>query len=106
MKTNSILILLIGGIVLTAGDLLLKEWVSTHKVLFYILGLFVWFIGLLFLAESFKYTNIAVASLVFTIFNIIILTVVSWIVFKEQLSTIQLLGLFLGLVAIGILERG
>ena len=65
-----------------------------------------WFIGILFLAESFKYTNIAVASLIFTIFNIIILTIVSWIVFKEQLNTIQLLGLLLGLVAIGILELG
>jgi multidrug transporter EmrE-like cation transporter len=100
----AIILLLIGGIILTAGDILMKEWVSTNRYLFYFIGLAVYLIGLNFLAQSFKFKNIAVASVIFVIFNVVTLSLVSWIYFKETLSIMQIIGIALGIAAIIVLE--
>jgi multidrug transporter EmrE-like cation transporter len=99
-------ILLVGGIVLTIGDLLMKNWVEGNGSYWYVIGLFVYMIGLNFLSYSFKYKNIAVASVIFTLFNVIILALVSWLFYKEKLSGMQLLGIILGLTSVVILELG
>jgi multidrug transporter EmrE-like cation transporter len=106
MNYYPILILAIGGIILTAGDVVMKKWVNTNSNIFYIIGIAVWIIGLLFLAESFKFKNIAVASLIFNIFNIITLAAVSWLYFKEKLSGLEMAGILLGILAIILLEVG
>jgi multidrug transporter EmrE-like cation transporter len=100
----AIILLLIGGIILTAGDILMKEWVVTNKYLFYFIGLAVYLIGLNFLAQSFKFKNIAVASVIFVIFNVVTLSLVSWLYFKETLSPMQIIGMALGIAAIIVLE--
>jgi len=61
-------------------------------------------IGLLFLAQSFKYKNIAVASTIFVIVNVITLSIVSWLYFKETLTPFQIIGIILGLSSIIFLE--
>ncbi|MBS3092369.1 EamA family transporter, partial [Candidatus Pacearchaeota archaeon] len=61
-------------------------------------------IGLNFLAQSFKYKNIAVASVIFVIFNVVILAIVSWFYFKETLSIWQIMGIVLGLTSVILLE--
>lgn len=100
----AIILLLIGGLILTIGDIAMKKWVNTNSYVFYFLGLFVYLIGLNFLAQSFKYKNIAVASVIFIIFNVIILSFVSWIYFKESLSLMQIAGIVIGIIAIVVLE--
>ncbi len=104
MKLFPLLILFLGGVILTLGDLLMKEWVAQHKQLFYLLGLGLWIIGSIFLAESFKWTNIAVASMIEVIFNIVTLALASLLFFHEDLNGLQLLGIGLGLVSVTILE--
>jgi multidrug transporter EmrE-like cation transporter len=106
MNYLPILILAMGGIILTVGDIIMKKWVNTHSNVFYVIGLVVWIIGLLFLAESFKFKNIAVASTIFVIFNVITLSLASWFYFKEKLSGLELIGIFLGIAAIILLEIG
>lgn len=106
MNYFPILILALGGIILTIGDIIMKKWVNTQSNVFYIIGIAVWIIGLLFLAESFKFKNIAVASLIFNIFNIVTLVAVSWLYFKEKLSGLELIGILLGIIAIIFLEIG
>lgn len=101
---TAILLLFIGGTVLTLGDITMKKWVNTNSHTFYIAGLIVWLVGLMFLAQSFKYKNMAVASTIFVIFNVVTLSIVSWLYFKETLSTFQILGVIIGLVAIIVME--
>ena len=104
MNYIGIILLLIGGIILTAGDILMKKWVANNNYLFYILGMLIYLVGLNFLAQSFKYKNIAVASIIFVLFNIITLSVFSWVYFKETLSIAQIIGIILGLISVIVLE--
>ena len=98
------LLLLIGGIILTIGDIVMKKWVITRTTDLYIVGILIYVIGMNFLAHSFKYKNIAVASVIFVLFNVITLSIVSWHYFKEPLNTTQIVGMALGLASVVILE--
>jgi multidrug transporter EmrE-like cation transporter len=98
------MLLFIGGSVLTIGDIIMKKWVSNNSALLFIFGMATYLIGLVFLAYSFKYKNIATASTIFVVFNIITLSIVSWFYFKESLSTVQLVGIGLGISSVLLLE--
>lgn len=99
-----ILLLFAGGVILTAGDIVMKKWVVNNSVFLFIAGLAIYLAGLVFLSFSFKYKNIAVASTIFVIFNIATLSIVSWLYFKETLSVYQLIGIALGICSIIFLE--
>jgi len=45
-----------------------------------------------------------VASVIFVIFNVVILAIVSWFYFKETLSIWQIMGIVLGLTSVILLE--
>jgi len=100
------ILLMIGGIMLTLGDIIMKKWISSNSYVFYVVGLIVYLIGLNFLAQSFKFKNIAVASVIFVIINVITLSVVSWFYFRETLKPIQIVGISIGILAIIVLEIG
>lgn len=93
-----------GGIILTIGDLIIKKWVNGGSYVSYIFGMIVYVIGLNFMAQSFKFKNIAIASMVFVLINIITLLIVSWVYFKQTLSPLQLFGMSLGIVSVTILQ--
>ena len=98
------ILLFIGGSVLTIGDVVMKKWVVNNNGFLFVGGLIIYLIGLVFLAYSFKYKNIAVASTIFVIFNVITLSLVSWFYFKETLTPFQIIGILLGLGSIIFLE--
>jgi multidrug transporter EmrE-like cation transporter len=98
------LILLAGGSILTLGDIVMKKWIQAGHAGWYLLGLGVYLIGLNFLAQSFRYKNMAVASTIFVVCNVITLSLISWFYFKETLSPLQLVGIVLGLSSIFFLE--
>jgi len=70
----------------------------------YILGGSLYIIGMNFLAFSYKYKNIAVATAGCVIVNIILLTLLSWFYYKEPLTTKQMIGISLSIVAMILLE--
>ena len=92
------------GIFLTAGDILMKAWVEGRGVKQYVIGLIMYIIGVNFLAFSYLYRNIAVATALTNIFNIVILTIISWWWFKDKLTAQEMVGLGVALIAIVILE--
>lgn len=104
MNVLPIVLLFVGGVVLTVGDVVMKKWVNQSGWHLYFAGLMIYFVGLNFLAYSFKYKNIGVASLIFVLFNIVTLCFVSWVYFKETLSLLQILGIVIGLISVVILE--
>lgn len=97
-------LLFVGGIILTVGDIVSKVWVEKGNMWFYWIGLTIYMIGMNFLMQSFKFKNIAVASMIFVLFNIITLSLISWFYFKEKLSVIEIIGICLGLASVIILE--
>jgi multidrug transporter EmrE-like cation transporter len=99
-----LILVLIGGLILTVGDVLMKQWSINNSWLTFSIGLLIWTIGLVFLAFSFKTKNIAVASLIFSLSNVIFLTLLSWLYYKEPLTTYQIIGIFLGSGSIIFLE--
>lgn len=82
----------------------MKKWVGNNNAVFYIVGIIIYLVGLNFLAQTFKYKNIAVASVILVIFNVVILAIVSWLYFKETLNTYQIIGIILGLASVVFLE--
>ena len=98
------LLLLAGGSILTIGDIVMKKWVINQHLFIFIIGLFIYLIGLIFLSYSFKFKNIAVASTIFVLCNVITLSLVSWLYFKEPLSSCQIIGIFFGITTILFLE--
>lgn len=98
------MLLVIGGAVLTAGDIVLKKWTIVNRWSLYTLGMVLYLIGLNFLVASFKYKNIAAASVLLVVVNVVTLLAVSWFYFKEKISVMQLVGITLALIAVVILE--
>lgn len=101
-----LVLILIGSLILTVGDIVMKHWVvgGANSPYLYALGLGIYLAGTNFLAFSFKYKNIAVASVMFILINVAILTVISWFYFRETLSPLQLVGIGFGITAVIILE--
>ncbi len=106
MQYLPFLLLFIGGSVLTVGDIVMKKWVMDNSPFIFVAGLLIYLVGLIFLVLSYKYTNIAVASIILEIFNIVTLLIVSWFYFHETLNIYQCIGILLGISAIFFLEMG
>ena len=101
--------LIIGGSALTVGDIIFKYWVERslpYLSITYLGGFALYIVGLIFLIESFKTENIAVASAIFVLINIATLALVSWLYFGDKISSLQIVGLLLACTAIVILELG
>jgi multidrug transporter EmrE-like cation transporter len=92
------------GILLTAGDLFMKQWVVSKTWLPYGIGLAAYIIGVNFLAQSYLYRHIAIATIITNVLNVVILSIVSWVVFKDYLTIKQISGMVLAIVAIVLME--
>ena len=99
-----LLIIFTGSIFLTIGDIIAKMWVQTDRPVYFLATLGLYILGLICLILSFRYKNIAVASLILIILNVITLALYSWRVLGEPLSPKECMGLAMGFVAILLLE--
>lgn len=104
MNFFALALLAIGGLIVTIGDLFMKEWVIANKSWIYLGGMIFYLIGMNFLAFSFKYKNIAVAPVIFILINVITLIAFSYFYFQEKLSGLEIAGILLGITAIVMLE--
>jgi multidrug transporter EmrE-like cation transporter len=103
-KILGIVLITICGLFYTAGDVAMKKWIDHPSIAPYLIGAALYIIGMNFLAFSYKYRNIAVATALCVIVNILTLTVVSWFLFKEPLSIKQMTGIALSIGAVIFLE--
>ena len=106
MHYTPLVLVITAGLILTVGDIVLKEWVVKSYNTFYIAGLLLYFISMNLLAQSYKYEDIAVASMVMVVFNVVTLTLVGYFIFHENITAYELTGIFLGIVSVGLLEFG
>jgi len=104
MNHLPIILLTVGGIIFTIGDIAMKKWVTTNRLPIFILGMLIYMIGMILMGLSFKYKNIAEASIIMVLVNIILLSLVSRFYFKEMWTVYEVIGIFLGLGVIVFLE--
>jgi len=95
---------LIGGLSLTIGDLIAGKWVENMSKLFYIFIIIFYMIGLNFLVISYEFKDIAAASIILEIFNVITLTLVGIYFLKENITKTELVGIIVGVLSVIILE--
>jgi len=86
------------------ADILFKKWSIGNSNLFFSAGLLIYFIGTIFWAISLKYEYLSKAVSVFTILNLILLVIVGIILFKEDLSLVNKIGIGLGIISIVLIE--
>lgn len=89
-----------GSVLLTIGDVVFKFWAKDALTRYYVGGLALYLVALLCLVESFKSHNMAVASAILVIGNIVALAFVSWLYFGEPLSVQQMAGIVLASIAV------
>jgi glucose uptake protein GlcU len=96
--------LILGGVVLTAGDLVAGGWVSGKGKKFYLLAIALYMVGMALLVQSYRFNDIAVASISMEILNIIILTISGVYLFRETITKYEFAGIVLGILAIIIMD--
>ena len=99
-----VLILLAGGFFLTIGDIFAKKWVLTESPYLFVSVLFLYLVGLNFLVFSYRYKEIAPASITLEIFNVILLAIVGTYLYKERISRTEIAGIVLGILSVIIME--
>jgi multidrug transporter EmrE-like cation transporter len=104
MFNQALIFISAGAIFDTFGDLFMKNWVLTQSKTCFVCGMGFYIIGLSFLAYSFTFKNIVVASVLFLVFNILLLSLINWLYYNEALSLKDIIAMFLGLIAVIMFE--
>ncbi len=86
------------------GDFWLKKWSMGGENSLLWLGIILYLIGSAFWIVSLRYEYLSKAVSLFTVLNAIILIVVGVVVFKEDLSFINKIGLTLGVLSVILIE--
>lgn len=96
--------LFIAGLILTIGDIFQKEWILRNNYWLFSIGCILYTIGGIILTFCYKYKNMATATMIYSIFNILTLSLVSWFWYKEKLDIYSIIGILLGIISIAFLE--
>ena len=98
--------LIIAGAFLVTGDLTFRFWLESGNRFLYFLGLIQYFAAMVLLVQSYRTHHIAIASVIMTILNASVVTLVLWRFFGDSLSVKQIIGMVLAVVGIVLLELG
>lgn len=86
------------------ADVIFKKWSIDGKFLMFLLGMTAYTIGTVFWAISLKYDYLSRAISVFTVLNLIIITLVGVLFFKEDLSFVNKIGIVLGTISVILIQ--
>jgi multidrug transporter EmrE-like cation transporter len=104
LKLTFFVLLILSVTLEIIGDIFLKKWSSENKTLLLFLGLGIYFVGTIFWALSLKYEFLSKAVSLFTVINLVAILLVGVFLFKEEVSFINKIGLFLGLISVILIE--
>ena len=89
-----------------AGDVFFKKWTIGNKSLLLWIGFGIYTFGTLFWALSLKYELLSKAISIFTVLNLVIVSLIGILFFKENISITSKIGIALGIISIALIERG
>ena len=103
---NKIGLLLIGGAVFfeVIADIILKYWSINSKTVFVIGGIIIYTIGTTLFAYSLKFGNLSKMGTIFTVINLIVIVLVGLLMFKEEASFINMIGILLGVISVILVQ--
>lgn len=104
MKYLFIILVIVVSILEVAGDIFFKEWTIHKKNIYLIIGAIVYMGATIFWALSLNYQSLSKAVVIFGVLTVIVGVFVGTIIYKEPLSTINIVGIILGLTSIYLLE--
>lgn len=107
MNPKLIFLILTGAAVAleVVGDVFFKKWSLSNRWMLLAIGLAVYFAGTIFWAFSLKHEYLANAIGVFTILNLIAVSLIGIYLFKEDLSVVNKIGIVLGVASVALLLR-
>lgn len=86
------------------ADIFFKQWADLNRTWLLILGLALYSAGTVFWAFSLRQETLSRAISIFTLTNLIIITLVGVYFFKEDLSLLNKVGILLGIASIVLIE--
>lgn len=95
---------LLAGFILTGADIVFRYWQDTPWRGGFWVALGIYTVGVMCMMFTFFGKNIAIATMLTVLINMISYLVVAYFIFGDTLSPIKLFGLGLGLIAIFVLE--
>ncbi len=107
MDTAKIIFFVLIGVAVIleiVADILFKNWSVSNKNILLIIGLVIYFVGTVFWAFSLRHEYLSKAIAIFTILNLVVISLVGVLYFKEDLSTTNKIGITLGVVSVILLE--
>jgi len=103
-KTWFFILLLAAVAFEVAGDILFKKWALAGRNIFLTGGSAIYFVGTIFWAISLRYEYLSKAISIFTIINLITVVFAGIIFFKEDITLVNKIGIFLGIVSVMMIE--
>jgi len=104
MKYFFIILVVVVSILEVIGDVLFKEWIIKNNKYLLCLGIIAYLIATTFWAFSLKFQNLSKAVVIFGVLTVIIGVLVGVLLYKEPLTTLNIVGVILGLASIVLLE--
>ena len=105
-KLPAIVLVSLAAVSVIIGDFFAKYWSLNQKNIFYILTLIFYLgSGVLYVPSLLK-EGLVITSIIWVLISTIGLLLVGIVIFKEQLSFIQVIGVTLGIIALLILIFG
>ena len=104
LKIMFFVLIIFGVLFEVTGDIFFKKWGLGNRNYFLAFGLIVYFVGSLFWAISLKYEFLSKAVSIFTVLNLILVVLAGVIIFKEDLSLVNKVGIGLGILSVVLIE--
>ena len=95
--------IILSSIILTVGDVLFRIYQSAALPRGFIILFLIYVVGVFCMVMSFFGENIAIATIISIIFNCIAYLIVSYLLFGDTLTPLQICGIGFGFISIGIM---
>ena len=104
LKVTFFILILVAVLLEVLADVFFKKWALENKNILLYVGLLIYFVGTISWAASLRYEYLSKAIAVFTVLNLIIAVLAGVILFKEDLSLINKVGILLGVLSVIMIE--
>jgi multidrug transporter EmrE-like cation transporter len=104
MKYFFIFLVITVGLLEVVGDVLFKEWIIHNKKSLLLIGVVFYMLATVIWAFSLKYQSLSKAVVIFAVLTLIVGVLVGVFFYKEPLTTLNIIGIVLGLASIVLIE--
>ena len=97
-------LLLFSASAVVAGDYFAKLWSTNQRTVFLLAAFLGYFLSSVFYIPTLLREGLVVTSVIWSLLSIIGFLFVGLVIFREQLTTLQIIGVIFGIIALAILS--